>query len=397
MLLVSCLTAAVSAESALDESRIGKENNIFAFELYSRLRQEPGNLCVSPFSIRRNLTMVSVGARGETARQMGKALRLAVGTADAHVSFAAMTKEIAASNRLGCEVVMASSLWAQLGHVFCEPFQDVLREQYDTEVNKIDLTGWPNAFDPAKAALARKQINDWVASKTQGKIREALPSKYPDPETVLVLVDTLWFKGRWESPFPKARTANAPFQLGADKVVEVPMMHVSARCGYAETDALQILEIPYASNQLSMAILLPKAKDGLAGVEQRLTGPLVDHLLTKCETAEYRVCLPKCDIKNNFRLSRALTHMGMRDAFSMDLADFSGITPEKPFFLKEVIHQTDLHVDEEGSEAAAVTMSLHLHSAPPEFNADHPFLFLIRHNRTGAILFMGRVANPLAQ
>jgi serpin B len=278
-----------------------------------------------------------------------------------------------------------------------KPFQELLRDDYSASLNEIDLTGWPKEFDPAIAAAARKQINDWVAERTRNKIVEMLPPRLPDAETRLILVNGVSFKGTWVTQFDKAKTADSPFHPNPSETISVPTMHLTGHFRIGGTETLQVLELPYVSNRFSMIILLPYEylKLKLEDVEKTLTPTLIEQLRQKCENQEINVSLPRFKLGSDFDLKEPLMVMGMELAFD-ESADFSGITTEKPFFIGDALHKACVDVDEAGTEAAAATAVSATLSQPAHFIADHPFLFLIRDNKTGIILFLGRVAKPLS-
>jgi len=380
-----------------DEERLVTANNAFTIDLFKQLAQQPGNVIVSPFSVDTALLMAYAGARGETAAQMAGVLHLSNGDASVHSACAALLKHLNRENDGNNQLLVANSLWAQRGYLFEKPFQMLLHSNYDASLNILDLTGWPGDFDPAKAAAARDKINGWVSAQTRGKINTILPPALPDADTRLILANAVYFKGFWAVSFNKDDTKNSPFYVGSGQTVSVPAMHKTETCLYTENTGLQMLEMPYRSGRLSMEILLPKAKDGLAALEQTLTLEQIGQLRQTSFSTEINISLPKFKETSQFDLVKPLEDLGMKDAFGD--ADFSGITPATPFYIEAVLHKAYVSVDEAGTEAAAATAVAFADKAAPapprEFNADHPFLFWIRDNETGAILFMGRVANPL--
>jgi serpin B len=274
-----------------------------------------------------------------------------------------------------------------------ESFQHLLHDQYGAAVNQIDLTGWPGDFDPVKAIAARAEINSWAASQTHDKIQEIVPVNLPGESTRLLLVSTIWLKGSWASPFDRAHTTNSLFQLGSGESVLVPTMHLTANFRLAESDDVQVLDLPYSSNRLSMLLILPRKSDGLGELEKVLTPARITKLQQTGRSQKVSISLPRFKSRSGLALVQPLQALGIKDAFSAS-ADFSGITPTKPFFIEDVFHKAYLEVDEEGAEAAAGTGLSFVDSFPETFNANHPFLFLIRDNQSGIILFLGRVVNP---
>lgn len=388
-----CLWAGTSRPA----TQIVRANNEFGSDLYAGLAIQPGNLVVSPFSISTALGMTYAGARNETARQMAKVLHFPNDSNVVHLGYGDLTSKLNESSRSGFKMVFVNALFAQKGYPFLRPFQEILRDKYSASLNPIDLTGWPNEFDSAKAAAARKQINDWVADRTQNKITEILPSSLPNEDTRMILANAIWLKGKWTTPFLKVLTTDAPFHLDAEKSVSVPTMRLTADFRYAENDALQILELPYASGQFAMVVLLPKKGGKLDELDKTLTSPGIEALLRRLKTQKVQVSFPRFKAQSSFVLNMTLQAMGLKSAFGID-ADFSGITLSKPFFIQAAVHSAWVDVDEEGTEAAAATAFVlptkSTASLPIVFSVDHPFVFLIRDNKTGLILFLGRVTDP---
>jgi serpin B len=381
----------LKAEPASAVNQIAKANNAFAIDLYKNLAKEPGNLVVSPFSVDTALTMAYAGARGNTAKQMAAVLHFANGDTNVHARLSALLKDLRDTNTLGCQLDIANALWAEQRYPFLPSYLVFLHDQYDASLNQFE----PVVSDPAKKAALRKQINSWVESKTHNKIKEIVPLSLPSDYTRLILVNAIYFKGLWATPFHKKLTKDALFHVSAGESVSVPIMHAKAELKYGENDDLRVLEMPYRSNRLSMVILLPKKNDGLADLEKTLTISGIEQLLQTGSLQEVNVYLPKFKATSRFDLKKPLEDLGIVDAFS-GKADFSGITDPSDLFIEAALHKAYVAVDEEGTEATAATAVSFANSASVIFNADHPFLFLIRHNPTGAILFLGRVANPLS-
>ena len=219
--------------------------------------------------------------------------------------------------------------------------------------------------------------------------------------TRLVLTNAIYFKGNWARQFKEDRTKEAPFTLSNGQKVDVAMMNQTAEFKYMETEDFQSLELPYVDNELSMIILLPRESDGLYEFEKTLTVENLSNWLGKLGKRKVIVSVPKFKMTSQFGLASVLKSMGMTDAFVPNVADFSGMNGERDLFISAVIHKAYVDVDEQGTEAAAATgVVVGITSVgpieTPVFRADHPFLFLIRDNHLGSILFIGRVMNPKA-
>ncbi len=363
-------------------------NTAFALDLYARLRTEDGNLFLSPYSISTALAMTYAGARGETARQMADVLHFLREQERVHPAFAALKSSIeAAGNGAGCRLHMANALWGQQGEGFLDEFLALTKKHYGAGFREVDFV--------QATEQARKTINTWVAGQTRKKITELLQRGDLDPSTVLVLTNAIYFKGDWASRFDRGYTRESPFRISEQDQVVVPMMHQLRRFPFAATDELDLLEMPYAGDRLSMVLLLPKRVGGLAALEDSLSRKNLEWWLGRLRQQPVRVSLPRFKLDARFDLGGTLAALGMPDAFNGRKADFSAMTGQRDLWIDAVIHQARVEVNEEGTEADAATAVVMKKGLPiPEFIADHPFLFLIRDRQTGSILFLGRVVNP---
>jgi len=259
-------------------------------------------------------------------------------------------------------------------------------------LREVDFVQAPDA--------ARQIINHWVEEQTKNKIKDLIQPGILKPTTRLVLTNAIYYKAPWQTPFHEALTQPEEFQIAADQKVKVPMMHETAGLKFLDGGNFQLLDMPYKGRQQSMVVLLPKKTDGLAELEKTLTAQNLVSWLAKSQQQQVRVAFPKFKFTREFELNKKLAQMGMPLAFSSK-ADFSGMVGRKDLYISNVIHKAFVDVHEKGTEAAAATaVVMDRLSAPPavlqEFKADHPFVFVIRDNRTGSILFLGRVSNPQA-
>ncbi|MCK4311286.1 MAG: serpin family protein, partial [Candidatus Cloacimonetes bacterium] len=208
----------------------------------------------------------------------------------------------------------------------------------------------------------------------------------------------IYFKGDWEYEFDKELTKELPFWINKNKKVMVPMMYQKDRFKYSKHEDYQMLELAYTGKELSMFIFLPNEIDGLSKLEKKLKDILFTYSNQFAHQKMVEVYLPKFEFTQRFVLNKKLETLGMKDAFIISNADFSGITGNKKLFIHNIIHKAYVKVDEQGTEAAAATAVLMAESAEieePIFKADHPFIFLVRDNETGSILFIGRIVDPL--
>lgn len=385
LILGGCGQRAAMVPETGEVSPIAEGNNQFALGLYAKLcKDNTDNLFFSPYSISTAMAMTYAGARGETEKEMAQVLNFPVPQDRLHSDFASLTAKLR-SEENGNQLRIANRLWGQQSYDFLPEFLRVTREDYGAELALLDF---------GKEEDAARTINAWVDEQTEHKIRDAVsPGNLKPP---LMLVNAIYFKGRWQYQFRKTSTREAPFTLTPAKSVNVPMMHQLDSFKYGETDDARILQLPYLGNDTSMFILLPKSVDGLTNLERRLTLANLRKWLSALRQEEVRVSLPRFTVTSQFALKEVLGLMGMSSAFNFGAADFSGMDGTRNLVISAMIHKAVVDVNEEGTEAAAVLdpALVCADKGPPEFLADHPFVFLIYSNKTGVILFMGRVTNP---
>ncbi|MBN2020979.1 MAG: serpin family protein [Sedimentisphaerales bacterium] len=392
VVLVSIAVSCGAIEPIPSRQNFVEGNNKFALELYQKLQDKQGNLFLSPYSISTALAMTFAGARGETERQMAKTLQFpaTIRNERFHKVFGSIISQLnSAGEKGGFELVVANALWGQKDYKFKDDFLTLVKSNYEGSLEQVDFV--------KQTEEARKTINDWVENKTKDKIKELIKPGLVDAMTRLVLTNAIYFKGKWALQFKPEQTKDAPFNLRGGEKTTVPMMSQTERFGYTEANNVQVLEMPYVSNTLSMVILLPKENEGIKDLEKNFTVENLTGWLGKLRKREVQVFIPRFKLTSEFELAEVLASMGMPDVFSAK-ADFSGMTGARDLFISAVVHKAYVDVNEEGTEAAAATgvgMKLTAIPAPPPvFRADHPFIFLIRDNQTGSILFMGRCANP---
>ncbi len=388
-------------------------NNSFAADLYAQLNQSGGdkNLFLSPYSISAALAMTAQGARGKTADQMNQTLHIG---GDYQAGMAEITQALNPKDA-SFQLSVANALWVEQTFPLSADFVDQCKKNYAAGVTNVDFLH--------NAEPARKQINTAIADQTHDKIKDLIPARAVDSSTALVLTNAIYFKGAWQIPFHKEATSDQPFHAAGGADVTVPLMKSpnGTYYAYGETDDAQIVALPYkgaplvadAANRppnapplsgpptLSMLIILPKKADGLPALEKQATATNIAKWTGSMGHQRVNLFLPRFTMTTQFELSAPLKALGMTDAFTPH-ADFSGICASAgdKLMISAVIHKAFIDVNEEGTEAAAATAVMMVGAsarpaAPPvEFRADHPFLFLIRHDPTGSILFMGHVNNP---
>ncbi|HTU91591.1 MAG TPA: serpin family protein [Gemmataceae bacterium] len=376
-----------------DKAAVVRDSNQFTLDLFGRL-DKTDNLFFSPASISTALAMTYAGARGQTAEQMAKVLHFQLDAKRLHPAFAALLWEMQGEGKQrGCQLNIANALWGHKGTHFLPDFLQQTKDNYSAGLQQVDFA---NTDD------ARRAINAWIAQQTADKIKDLLQPDDVSPQTRLVLTNAIYFKGDWLHVFKGHATHDQPFHITPTKDVSVSMMHQTGEFRHFadEAKSFQLLEMPYKDSELSMVVLLPAQVDGLAQLEKKLDAESLTKGLQQMRSTKVVVTLPKFKMNRRLELADRLQAMGMTAAFHAEEADFSGMTEEKPpLFLNAVIHEAWVDVNEKGTEAAAATAVVAVGAAKPReqpiiFQADHPFLFLIRDTRSGSILFLGRMSNP---
>jgi serine protease inhibitor len=378
-----------------------QEDNDFGLAIYGLLRQQPGNVVFSPLSIRTVLAMAYSGTRGTTADQMREALRFPSSDETSHLALAEIIQRLNAGSGSEYEMAVANGLWAQKGARLEASFLDLLLQHYGSSTSAVDFRH--------RAEKARATINEWVEDQTRRRIRDLIPSGSLNADTRLVLVNAVYFKGKWVLQFWNKATHHEPFWLDNGETVQVPLMHQQERFRYLQGRGYKAVELDYHGCELSMLLLLPDRKDGLADFDGTISPQMLHQCVSRLRTCEVELFLPRFRFTSGtINLNKQLAALGMTLPFDRSQADFSGINGHKPpheeaLFLSAVLHQALVEVNEEGTEAAAATAAVVLlGSSPirrprrpvPVFRADHPFLFAIRDRTSGALLFLGRVADP---
>jgi len=389
----SAVAAPKADPHAAAKAKVAESVNAFAFDLYGRVRGEKGNLFLSPYSIASALSMTWAGARGETATEMAETLALPAAWRTEperiHAAFGHLTGSLN-DPKAAYELTVANALWGQKGYGFRADFLGLVDESYGAGLREVDFAGNTEA--------ARRTINAWVEEETREKIKDLIPEGGLNTLTRLVLTNAIYFKGTWEFPFEKKRTQEEDF-FAPSGPVKAPMMRETERFRYADAGGHHVVELPYKGRDLSMVLLVPKAKDGLAAVEASLSAKGLAERLGAMRSRRVQLFLPRFKVTWKLEMSAVLAAMGMPRAFQAGRADFSGMAGEPgDLFIQKVFHKAFVDVNEEGTEAAAATgVVVGLRSMPARpvvVRCDRPLVFLIRDTRSGAILFLGRLVDP---
>jgi len=364
--------------------------NDFSFDFYNQIGEtEEGNIFFSPYSIFTAFSMAYEGARGNTAIEMQNVLNILQNDSATLGSFGRIYN-LLNQNQEGYEISTANAFWAHQDYEFLQEYLGLLQNFYMAEAYELDFS---------KNVEAAETINSWIEEQTHDKIKDMIQSDMLSALTKLVLTNAIYFKGLWEKQFDPDDTYEVDFELSTGETVTVDMMDSDSEdsnYNYTETEDLQILKLNYEGKNLSMIIVLPK-ENNISIAESAINYENLSNWRNDFNEIEIDVEIPKFKFETKYLLNDLLKEMGIVDAFSPGVADFSGMDGTNYLFISTALHQAYIEVNEEGTEAAAATaiiMELSMVPDPNEFRADHPFIFLIQHEETGAVLFMGKVMNP---
>jgi serpin B len=391
----------VESPSNADLGAVVSDNNAFALDLYQQLRAQPGNLFYSPFSISEALAMAWAGARGETEEAMATALHFSLPQDRLHPAMNAVDLALASrghdaqgSDGGAFRLNIANAMWGQLGYQFQPTFLDALGENYGAGMHVVDFIKSPED--------SRGIINQWVSDRTEGKIKDLLPSGTVTPDTRLVLTNAIYFNAAWATPFEAKDTKPADFTRRDGSTIQVPTMAGFPETGYGEGADYAAVSLPYDAgvdkpHELEMVLVLPKGD--IDAFEATLDATKLDEVVKSLSEHGVTLTMPRYTIASQFSLNETLGKMGMGVAFDAGKADFTGINAAGKLYISDVVHKAWVTVDEAGTEAAAATGVVFGETSAPEpatLHLDHPYVFFIRDIATKAILFIGRVEDPSA-
>ncbi len=394
LLFVQGAMAASPSAPPADQAEAVNGSNAFAVDLYAQLSKQPGNLFFSPESISTAFGMAYAGASGETATEMQHVLHFTLPPDRLHPAMGALLAAMNSQHK-GYELHVADALWAQQDASFEQSYLKLVQSDYGAGFHRVNFTISPESV--------RSTINAWVGKQTNDKIKDLIGQGALNTTTRLVLTNAIYFKGDWQDPFDAEATQKEEFHLSATQWAMAPMMHRTGGYSYYDGGTFQALELPYAGNEISMVVLLPKETDGLPALEKSFASGVAGEWIQKLEPVDKVILtLPRFTMTQQFELSSTLSAMGMAQAFS-GAADFSGMTGKPDFSISAAIHKAYIDVNEKGTEAAAATAIVMYATAmrreapeppPVVFRADHPFLFILLDTRSGSMLFLGRIADP---
>lgn len=381
-------------EKAIQNYSIVDGMNLFAFEMYKEIA-ESKNQVFSPFSISTALAMTYAGAEGNTKKEFIEVMHFQEDQQAFNSAFHQIISDIESAQNKDLQLSIANALWPQSGYSFLEEYLQQMKSFYGVDVQSLDYK-----TDPEKARLI---INKWVEEKTQDKIRNLLKEGVLSPLTRMVLTNAIYFKGNWKYEFNEDDTdKDGVFYLNKTEEVKAEMMNITKPAiKHMQNEDFSMLELPYSNDSLSMVFILPNEKDGIKKLEDKLSYDMYKQAYNQMQKRKVVISIPKFTMEFELDLVKKFEGMGMTDAFS-GKADFSGMTGKKDLQIDKVIHKAFIEVNESGTEAAAATAVIMIEksSAVPNkpllyyFIADHPFLYLIKDNQNGAILFMGKLMLP---
>ncbi|XP_015725185.1 antithrombin-III [Coturnix japonica] len=379
---------------------LSRANSRFAVVFYKHLadsKDNEENIFLSPLSISTAFAMTKLGACGDTLQQLMEVFQfdtISEKTSDqVHFFFAKLNCRLYKKANKSSELISANRLFGEKSLVFNETYQNISEIVYGAKL-------WPLNFKE-KPELSRQIINEWVANKTERRITEVIPERGIDDLTVLVLVNTIYFKGHWKSQFPALNTRLDLFHKANGETCKVPIMYQEARFRHAFIqDKVQVLELPYKGDDITMVLVLPRAGTPLVEVERDLTSDKLQDWIDSLVEVSLTVSLPRFRIEDSFSVKEKLRKMGLEDLFSPENAKLPGIVAEgrTDLYVSEAFHKAFLEVNEEGSEASAATAVVISGRSFPmnriTFEANRPFLLFIREAALNTIIFMGRISNP---
>ena len=390
------LSAPTTAElSQLRESELPAANRMFSFSLFQDLLQAAPNenLFVSPLSVSMALSMLYNGARGETQQEIAQALAYQDLSLEAINQGQLILRKRLQHSGKGVEVRLANALWGKEGFSFQSEFLTHSKRFYDGRLESL----------PFESQSAVDRINQWASDNTKGLIPEVV--KKIDPQTILLLMNAIYFKGSWSTPFEVSQTQDLPFYKTDNSSSPQPMMARYGEWRYAELENTQIVSLPYGNKRTEMLVFLPQKGQALASWAASLNAERWAHIQNALRSRDGRVTLPKFEIKKTLDLKEALKRLGMVNAFSESEANLDGLLADpaqsndlRPF-VGDVKQDTFIEVNEEGTEAAAVTSVAvfgytSASPAPFEMIMDRPFVYVIYDRDTESLLFMGAFNTP---
>jgi serpin B len=389
------LAAGLVGRAMAEPAHIAQAESGFAFDLYDQISKNQGNFVFSPYSVSTAVGMVYAGARGETAAAIARALHVNGRSMQAFLR-SVVPPVIDRQTQGSVHFIAANAAWLSTEFHYNPAYRAMLRDEFSAALKPMDFS------DPRGASIA---INRWVVANTEGQIHDiVLPAMFSG-DTGVVLTNAVYFRADWSQDFDPTATKPRVFHRRPLDDVQASMMQMVGSFEINQADDAKILTMPY-DGDASMIVVLPDKEFGLAALEGHVTPAILESWLAGSQEQLVQLALPRFSADSSFEMNKTLSALGMKIAFDKQRADFSGIgaKPGERLYIGNVLHKVHIDVSEKSTEAEAVSAVILAPSgdAPPPpvqikpipFIADHPFLYIIRANSSGAILFMGRLDDP---
>ncbi|MTI89717.1 MAG: serpin family protein [Balneolaceae bacterium] len=393
LIVASCNTPVNNQEDSRElsaaEKTIVTNNRSFGFELFKQTiaqEQETENVFISPLSLSMALGMTLNGAKAETYQQIQQTLALSdLELQEINEGYRSLAKLLTTIDPK-VKMQIANSVWNQKGFEVEDDFTKRLQTYFNAKSEGLDFN------DPA----AKDVINKWVENETNGMIDKIIDANIP-PEMVMYLINAIYFKGTWTHQFDENQTKERDFHLDNGTTSTVDMMSQTRSFSYLSTEQVQMIDLPYGDSLYSMTLMMPKnTTDSIDEfIANDFTYQNFSSWLEAMNAGRIQLSLPKFQMNYKIKLNDVLKSMGMVIPFEEHQANFEGINPGGKLFISEVAQKAIIKVNESGTEAAAVTsVGVGVTSMPPSINFNQPFVFMIREQSSGTVLFMGKVGNP---
>jgi len=361
--------------------------NNYSFDLYQEVKAKPGNIFLSPLSTYYSLLMVYEGSKNQTKQEFEKLLHIK----NSHSLNDNFLNYFENNQDSSSVLNVSNAIWLEQDLQIKSGFKKRVTNRYSSDLKQTE-------FENTLSAIS--DINKWISEKTEGKITEIVDESNISPDTKLLISNAVYFKGEWLNKFENKKTKTGRFYTSAEDQYRVDFMKKTEKLQYFENEEFQFVSKPYKASGISFCIILPKKIFDIEAIEKKMNSDFFKEILDSTYRTRTALSIPKFKLESRYELSRALINAGLKTAFS-EKADFSEITKEAPLMLTQVIHKTRIEIDENKTEAAAATaISIMITGTKPAshkiFTADHPFVFFIIDNSTGAIVFMGRYVQPIS-
>ena len=387
LIIISFLTILQSV-FAQKESSIVESNNKFTFDIYQKLRKNNENFILSPVSITSAIAMTYIGAKNNTFDEISNTFYFEKTKNKLCKDYNNLLKLNKKINK-NVSFYNSNSIWIQKNLEIDKVFLKLNKQYFSSSLHLTDFLNKPNN--------SRLEINKWVETKTKNKIKELIQVNTIDNSTRLVLVNALYFKAAWQNKFDKNKNTIENFQIGNRKYTKTNFMNRNISSWYFEDKYIQIVEIPYSGEDISLLIILPKSYRKFKKVEKKLIYEFYVNYMENKQTKRIKISLPKFKIDTEFNLNSTLFELGVKDAFTR-AADFSGITNKENLFISNVVHKANIFVDEEGTEATAATAVMigktSFMREEVQISINKPFIYILKNNHNNCIYFIGKIENP---